>query len=297
MKIFAFVIFGVCSTLQILYAQTTRKDNKGNLEIIGKNGKLLEYHLLDFKGNYRSSSNLAKIIYTYDTLDYLIQETFYNSKGKRWQYPSGISMKKYIWNELRDVMVINNYDSSENRTIDKKIGASIICYKYDSLRKVKAILYFDKDSLRTNNNEGYSRIEYFSQLDRKKFYDSNDILIKETDKKIEYLMGLQLSSASIPKWLRKARQSNKVDGVNFKSLNYELTLFGQGTKGKIQFYVVIENGDIKDIRLQESKNVTEKMTNRTKDALKNAHFISLSTNESRSVEGLIKLYFETSDDI
>jgi len=293
MRKLIFLFLGFCSISSTL-AQITRRDAKGNLEVIGANGKLKEYHFLDTKGDYRSNS-IAKIIFDYDSSDFLISETFLRANGRLYQYPTGVAARKYQWNQERNQLWIQNYDSLNERTVDKKSGASIVWYKYDSVHRVKEITYLNTDSLISENNEGHAKVTYqYPNGTVEKYYTSAGKLIRVVDDATRYLSGLQLQSSSIPKWLRKARQYNRVDGVSHKSLYYELSVYNQKCEGTIQFAVKLVNGEVYSIKALDSKDVPKDVIIRTLKGLKHTYFISLSGLPAHDVEGQINVNFARS---
>lgn len=289
-RIILIVVYTTLMTLDV-NAQVARKDKFGYVEIIGEHGELLEYHLLDDNGNFRPPPRLAKKIYQYDSLNNLILEKYCQVNGKLYQYPSGVAMFKYVHFNPNEFL-IESYDSAGSRTIDKEIGASIIYYKYDSQKRIREMIYFNKDSTRINNNEGYSRSEFlYDPFILVNYYDYNEILIRSVDEDIKYMSGLQLHWASIPGWLRKAKQSNRVDGVNFKSFQYDLTLYSQTYDGIIEFSIEISKENIDNVRLLNSENVSSQRSQKTMKALEKAYFISLSNLSSRPISGLVLVKF------
>lgn len=294
MKIFILGCVALCLATLNIFAQTTRKDVKGNVEVIGRNGELLEYHLLDSRGNFRLTNQLAKIVYGYDSMNNLVLERFYQGNGKLYEYPSGVAMRKYIWNAAQDVLIIQNYDSLEEKTIDKNVGSSMVCYKYDSLKRLKELIYFSSDSLRTNNNRGHSKAQFCYRYPFvvEKYYDENDNLIKIIDESSEYLISLQLSTNSIPKWLRRAQQFNRVDGVKCKSFQYDLILYDQLFDGMVELLIALDEGEVKTNELSKNLNVDKKVERKAIRAIKKAIFVSLSNSKNRPIEGKVNIYFK-----
>jgi hypothetical protein len=291
--IFLAFLFYTTATPQLL-SQQVRKDKTGNVEIIGSWGEILEYHLLDLSGNFRSGNHVAKRLYRYDSLGFLVSERYVKSNGYPYQYNSGIAAITYTWNQNRDVLVIQNFDSTGSRTIDKEIGASISSYKYNSMQKVKEVSFFDKDSVRVNNNEKYSRAEFFYEPSTiEKRYDSNEKLLLVLNDTIKYLRGLHLNSSTIPKWLRKAKWHNLVDGIDFKSFAYSFKLSNQDFDGQVQMSVVLVNGNVKEIEILKVENVSKKLVDKTKRAMAHAYFIHLTMGTFKTVNGQLSFYFQT----
>lgn len=290
----------ICIVLIVLgslpsLSQVVRKDVVGNLEVFDAQGRLLEYHYLYDGENFRQGNNIAKRIYTYDSVGFLLAEKYYRANGRPYQFPSGIAMIKYTWNRNRDVLVKENLDSIGTRVVDEKNGASLVSYRYDSLRKVKEVAYFDKDSVRVNNRDNYSRVEFFNTPTRvEKYYDSKEKPVLILNDTIKFLRGLQLQSSSIPKWLRKVKQKNMVDGIAIKSFAYSFVLTNQDFDGDIQMSALLVGGDIKDVKVLEVVNASKRLVDKIKRSFSHAHFIALTRGNIKTIEGVISVYFVSS---
>jgi len=282
---FILILFG-----NHLSSQTHRKDLAGNIEVLDNDGKILEYHLVDANEKFRLGNKIAKIIYTYDSSNYLVMEKYLTALGKPFQYPSGVAMKKYVWNEARNILVTVNYDSLGLRTIDKKIEACIVTYKYDSSRKLKEEIFFSIDSTRINNRQGFSKLIYEDQVE--KYYDLNDVMIKVINEETKFLTNLQLQQTSIPRWLRKADRRNKVNGIDVKDFTYELILANQKFDGVVQLSISIDKGDVTAVKFLMSENVSTRQEKKTIKAFRKAHFLSFSQHHFNSYSGRISIYFQ-----
>lgn len=223
-----------------------------------------------------------------------VSEKFYQGNGKLFEYPSGVAMRKYIWNAKQDMLIIQNYNSREEKTIDKNIGASMVCYKYDSLKRVNELIYFDSDSLRTNNNQGHSKVQFLYNypLVVEKYYNENDDLVKIIDENSDYIISLQLSPNSVPKWLKRAKQFNRTDGVKNKLFQYDLVLYDQKYDGSIELLIGLDHGEVKKVKLLNKVNVNKKLEQKVIRAIKNVVFVSLSNSSDRPIKGKVYIYFK-----
>lgn len=288
------IVFFLLSLIFESNGQNNRKDKFGNLEVIGVGGEILEYHFLDSQGNLRQGSRIAKKKFEYDSLGFLISEKYFDGNGLHYQYRNGVSMIKYIWNNARNILVVENLDSAGKRTIQKEIGASICRYEYDSLMRVKRITYYDTSGYRVKNNESYSKIEFaYTPFAREYYFDENEKLLMVLSDTIKVLRGLKLKDTSVPRLLRKSVRRNLVDGVMYKRFAYSMVLFDQKEEGEINLSVRLVNGDIDSVKLVKS-TMSDIKTKKIVGYLNHGYFINLSNNRLSQIDGEIFVSFRKS---
>lgn len=202
-------------------------------------------------------------------------------------------MRTYEWSETGEEVIVRNYDSAGILTLDNKIGASMVYSKYSS-GQLKEVAYLNSDSILMNCSEGYARVKFTYEADgeHKWYYTATNELIRVLNKRTNYLMELQLLRTSVPNWLRKAEHTNKVDGVRYSSLWYELTLYNQDFNGKVIFGIELINGELTTIRVDEVLTVPEKWVKKLSNALSGAYFISRSGLSLSPSDGVISVRFE-----
>jgi YD repeat-containing protein len=291
MRSVLFIIFILISSR--LDAQLQRKDSKGNLEIVNADGLVLEYHLLDWNGHYRQGNALARIVYEYDSNGYRTSERYYKKNSRPYQYNNGVASKRLSGIRYGILMIVVNYDSSSNRTIDRTIGSSLVAYQYDSSRNVTSITHFDIDSVRCNNNDGFSRTAFLKRDQIVEYrYDQSDAPVAVINKETKYYMGLQLFHKSIPKWLRSAKQNNRTNGVTYKSLQYDLLISNQSFYGFAKLKLLLNHGQVQAIETIEVVNMPERNLKKLLGALRKAYFISLSNSSLEHAVGNMKIDFQ-----
>jgi hypothetical protein len=275
-----------------LFSQTKRIDNSGNLEVLGRNGEILEYQLLDKSNHLREGKEMARIVYQYDSSGQLTLESYYRSSGRPYQTNDGVAAKRYTRGRSKDFLIVEHLDSMGRRVNDLSIGASIVYYKYNDFRQVESVVYFDVDSTVANNSENYARTEirYFPQKEERRF-DADGKLVKVRTERTLYVSGLRIDHRSVPSWFLKGFKISIAEDVKSDSLKCQLTLVNQKSNGRLSLTFKLQNGHVDDVCVVESEAIAKKSEAKIVQILRKAYFISLSNQPASLVDGKMVVNF------